>query len=204
MFLYTYDEELFAKIEALLYNTHSNGESMMKKGLSDGITKETVYKVDLYQLLGKSYIFDDYWCDVVSLGKILVSVNKKDGNPFRDNIGECTEVKEGFSVPLIHCSMSSRYDGWYDEHVTEFYLPYKYNYWDKYSLFIVRSEDIKESNLATLEDLKTYDPQNETWYEVLKEIQEKGIDFDYEQEAIEEMYGKTSNSGNQTSIKKKG
>ena len=175
----------------------------MKKGAHGNITEKPIYRVDLYHLLGRSYTFTDYCCDVESLGKIMVSIHNKDRNPYRDNAGECMEVMEGFSVPLIDCSKSSHYDGWYDEHVTEFYLPYEYDYWDKYRLFIVRSEDIKEANLATLEDLKEYDPQKELWYKLLKEIQEKGIDFDYYQEAIEKIYGKTPDSSNQNVLRKK-
>ena len=37
------------------------------------------------------------------------------------------------------------------------------------------------------EDIKEYDPQSKTWYKYLKEIQEKGIDFDYHQEVIDEI-----------------
>ena len=163
------------------------------------MTKESnesnpIYKVDLYHLLGTSYIYDNSTCDVESLGKILVSVSNKDKNPYRDNAGECIEAIKGFDIPLIKCSMSSRFDGWYFENVTMLSLPYEYNYWDKYRLYIIRLEDIKESNLATLEDIKEYNPQKEIWYELLKEIREKGIDFDYEQEAIKEIYGEYSES----------
>lgn len=165
--------------------------------------KKPIYKVDLYHLLGQSYTYSDYCCDVESLGEIIVSVSKKKNNPYRDNVGECTEVIEGFSLPLIDCSRSSHYDRWYDEHVTEFHLPYKYDYWDKYRLFIVRSEDIKKSNLATPEDLKEYNPQKEVWYKLLKEIQEKGIDFDYYQEAIEGIYRKSQDNSNQHVLRKK-
>lgn len=175
----------------------------MNKESYGSITEKSIYKVDLYHLLGKSYTFTDSCCDVESLGKIMVSISNKNRNPYRDNAGECMEVMEGFSVPLIDCSMSSRYDGWYDEHVIELQLPYEYDYWDKYRLFIVRSEDIKESNLATLEDLKEYKPKKELWYKLLKEIQEKGIDFDYYLEAIEEIYGKTSDSSMQNILTKK-
>ena len=176
---------------------------MVEKKFYDSIAEKQIYKVDLYHLLGKSYIFEDYTCDVETLGKILVSVSEKKENPYRDNAGECIEISEGFSIPLIKCSKTSRYDGWYDEEVIELHLPYIYDYWDKYMLYIVRSEDIIESNLATLEDIKEYNPQNETWYKLLKEIREKGINFDYNQESIEEIYGKNLDNGNQTSKKKK-
>ena len=171
----------------------------MKKG---SITKKPIYKVDLYHLLGNSYTFIDYCCDAESLGKVLVSVSKKNRNPYRENTGECIEIMEGFSIPLIDCSKSSRYDGWYDEYITELYLPYKYDYWDKYRLYLVRFEDIRESNLATLEDIKGYEPQKEVWYELLKEIQEKGINFDYEQEATEKIFGKATDGSNQNVLRK--
>lgn len=171
----------------------------MKKG---SITEKSIYKVDLYHLLGNSYKFFDYCCDAESLGKILVSVSKKNGNPYRENSGECIEIMGCFSIPLIDCSKLSRYDGWYDEYITELYLPYKYDYWDKYRLYLVRFEDIRESNLATLEDIKGYEPQKEVWYELLKEIQEKGINFDYEQEATEKIFGKTSDNSNQNVLRK--
>ena len=109
---------------------------------------------------------------------------------------------EGFSVPLIDCSKSYHYDGECDEYITEFHLPYEYNYWDRYRLFIVRLNDIKESNLATLEDLKEYEPQKELWYKLLKEIQEKGMDFDYHLEAIKEIFGKALDNGDQIVLKK--
>ena len=165
--------------------------------------KKAIYKVDLYHLLGKSYSFSDYCCDVESLGKIMVSVSKKNRNPYRDHAGECKEVMEGFSIPLIDCPTSSRYDGWFDDHVTEFDLPYKYDYWDKYRLFIVRLGDINESNLATPEDLKEYEPEKEIWYKLLKEIQEKGIDFNYQQAAVDEICQKTQDDSNQYVLKKK-
>ena len=174
----------------------------MKKELYGSITEKPIYKVDLYQVIGKSYMFSNYVCDVDSLGKILVSVSNENKNHYRDNAGECIEVIEGFSVPLIDCPKSSRYEWWDNEHVTEFYFPYEYDYWDKYRSFIVHSSDINESNLATLEDLKEYEPQNELWYESLKEIQEKGIDFDYELEAIEKIYGKAPENTQKIALRK--
>ena len=102
----------------------------MKKEFYGNITEKAIYKVDLYQLLGRSHIFNNYCCDVESLGKIIVYVSNENRNPYRHNAGECKEAMEGFSVPLIDCSKSSRYDGWYDEHITELYLPYEYDYWD--------------------------------------------------------------------------
>ena len=172
----------------------------MKKSI---ITEKPIYKVNLYYLLGRSYTIDNFRCDVDSLGKILVSVSSKDVNPYRDNAGECKEVMEGFSIPLIDCYKTHRFDSWYFEDITELNLPYEYNYWDKYRLCIVCLNDIKESNLATLEDLKEYNPQKEVWYKLLKEIQEKGIDFDYKQEVIEELYGTAQDSSNQNVLSKK-
>ncbi len=173
----------------------------MEKALDSSTKEKKIYKVDLYHLLGKSYLFTDYCCDVESLGKILVTVSDETINPYRDNAGECIEVKEGFSIPLISCSKSSRFDSLTAEDIIEFHLPYIYDYWDNYRLYIIRSDDIKESNLATAEDLKDYDPQKEVWYKRLKEIQEKGIDFDYEQEAIDEIHGKAP-ANNQNVLKK--
>lgn len=175
----------------------------MKKDFYSSITEKPIYKVDLYYLLGRCYPFNDYCCDVESLGKIMVSISDENKNPYRDNAGECTEVMEGFSVPIIACAKSSRFDSWYAEDITELHLPYKYNYWDKYRLFIVRLEDIKESNLATLEDLKKYNPKKETWYKLLKEIQEKGIDFDYRLESVKKLCQKTPDSSNQNVLRKK-
>ena len=176
----------------------------MKNNFYASLTENPIYKVDLYHLLGNSHSFiDNYCCDAESLGKILVSISKKNTNPYRDNAGECVEAMEGFSVPLIDCSKSSHYDGWYDEDVTELYLPYKYDYWDKYRLYLVREGDIKESNLATLDDLKEYDPQKEIWYKILKEIQEKGINFDYKLEVTKKIYGENPNSNKQIALKKK-
>ncbi len=150
-----------------------------------------LYKVELYHLLGTSYTFTKSMCDVEPLGKIIVSVSKKCNSKTNERIGECREVLEDFNIPLVDCGKSSRYDGWYDEHITEFSLPYEYNYWNKHKNYIICSEEIKESNLATPKDLKEYNPEQEVWYKLLKEIQTKGIDFDYEQEAINEIiYGK--------------
>ena len=174
----------------------------MEKALDDSTKEKQIYKVDLYHLLGKSYLFLDYCNDVESLGKILVTVSDERINPYREKAGECIEVKEGFSIPLIACSKSCYYDACYDEDVIEFHLPYKYDYWDKYRLYIIRFEDLDESHLATEEDLKNYDPQKEVWYKLLKEIQEKGIDFDYKQEAIDEMSGNAPKRSKQNSLKK--
>ena len=73
-----------------------------------------------------------------------------------------------------------------------FYLPNEYNrnFWNKHSLYLVLASDLNEANLATEEDIKEYNPQSKTWYKYLKEIQEKGIDFDYEKEFYEKTIKK--------------
>ena len=150
--------------------------------------KMKYYKVDLYQVLGPTYFnIDKYRCDVCSIGKIIVEAREKGGikrseylsyRSFK-RISSCREVVEDFNVPIVACSTGSHYDSWYDEHTLEFELPYKFDYFNRYRNFIVLASDLNDDNLATKEDLKNYDPEKTTWYRVLKEIDENGIDFDY-------------------------
>ncbi len=144
--------------------------------------KNKFYKVDLYQVLGpRCSAISKSICDVDSIGKIIVSASKRDGT--NKNIGKCREVLEDFKVCVVDCSRGSYFDAWYAESVTEFCLPYNYDYWNKYMNFIILASDLNDSNLATEQDIKLYEPKKEVWYKVLKEINEKGIDFDYKHEA---------------------
>ena len=158
--------------------------------------KKKYYKVDLYQVLGPTYsMISECTCDVDSVGKIIVESFENGGikKDYRlaynssKRISSCREIIEDFNVPIIACSTSSRYDSWYDEHIREFYLPYKFDYFNRYRNFIVLASDLNDSNLATEEDLKKYDPEKTVWYKILKDIDEKGIDFDYESEVHKEI-----------------
>lgn len=151
---------------------------------------EKYYIVDLYHLLGID--FSKIMCDVQSLGKIIVSSSFLGGTNSERVIGECREITDNFNINVVKCYMSSRYDGWYEETIPVFYLPNEYNcdYWNKHSLYLVLASDLNEANLATEKDIKEYDPQSKIWYKYLKEIQEKGIDFDYEKEFYERTFGK--------------
>ena len=60
----------------------------MEKAFDDSTKEKQIYKVDLYHLLGKSYLFLDYCNDVESLGKILVTVSDEKINPYREKAGE--------------------------------------------------------------------------------------------------------------------
>ena len=151
---------------------------------------EKYYIVDLYHLLGID--FSTIMCDAQSLGKIIVSASLNGGTNSERVIGECREITDNFNVNVVKCYMSSRYDGWYEEKIPVLYLPDEYNcnFWNKHSLYLVLASDLNEANLATEEDIKNYDPRSKTWYKNLKEIQEKGIDFDYEKEFYERTFGK--------------
>jgi len=158
--------------------------------------KKKYYKVDLYQVLGPSYsMIDNYTCDVDSIGKIIVESSSNGGIKRENRLGfrsfkrisSCREVLEDFNVPIVACCTSSRYDSWYDEHIREFHLPYEFDYWNRHRNYIVLASDLNDANLATEEDLKKYDPEKTVWYKILKDIDEKAIDFDYESEVHKEI-----------------
>lgn len=144
--------------------------------------KNKYYKVNLYQVLGPTYVnIDNYTCDVCSIGKIIVEARENGGikkpeflkhTSFK-RISSCREVVEDFNVPVVACSTGSHYDSWYDEHVIEFNLPYKFDYFNRYRNFIVLASDLNDNNLATKEDLKNYNLEKTVCYRVLKEIDEK-------------------------------
>lgn len=147
--------------------------------------KNKFYKVDLYQVLGPCCsMISKSTCDADSLGKIIVSISKNSNVSSNNKMFECREVMNDFNVLAVDCSKGSRFDAWYAEDVPELHLPYQYDYWKKYRNFIVRANDLNESNLATEDDIKKYNPEKEVWYKIIKEINEKGINYDYEKEIV--------------------
>lgn len=140
----------------------------MKKGLG-----KNFYKVELYQVLGPNFSpFSKSICDAWEVGEIIVSASKNGGTNSTKRIGKCREVLEDFEVCVVYCPVGYEFDAEIAERIPQLYLPYDYDYNNKYKNFIVIASDLNERNLATEEDIKTYEPKRKAWYDVLKEIQE--------------------------------
>lgn len=124
------------------------------------------YSVEIYKIYDNHR--EDRLCSLISMGKIIVSSYKRTNSEPKIMVGECKELLEDFTIPVVDCIIDTTYDDC-DYECKSTFIPPHFNYMA--NNYIVLKKDFCDVNVVTPKVINEYDPRKEEWYSYFKEEQ---------------------------------
>ena len=124
------------------------------------------YSVEIYKIYDNHR--EDRFCSLIPSGKIIVGLYKRTNSEPKIMVGECEELLEDFTIPVVDCNITSIYDDC-DYECKYAFIPPHFNYMA--NNYMVLKNDFCDANVVTPKIINEYDPRKEEWYSYFKEEQ---------------------------------